>query len=491
MTVTYCKGLSSPIEELNELGYTKFEMFLNSYSKVFYEAACETVNHILNNTEFNKGAWNTYLQNAYQINKRHANSIISFSKGHVDSGKECRSLHIKTLEGQLKSLEEWITKANRKINLAKRFYRRNWTNSKSNCNFPIASDLNTKKTNWHWLKFKLHQKKRRAHLIRQKIAHLKTKPIQVKVPKRQILAVGSKDETLGNQICQWDNNTIRFRVPSCLESKFGTHITSNFGSFHKRDNRIPNDRAKTWHFYFKESRWIVGLQFTPSNIERQSRNRGYGSIGIDLNPNSIGWAYVDCHGNLKHHGQIPMVMGLPKGKQQAHLVDACMQLYTLANTFACPIVCENLDFSNKKTQLREKGKRYARMLSGWAYKKFYDLLNSILSNRGIELIKVNPAYTSVIGLVKYLKQYGLGSDEAAAIAIARRGMRLSERIPNAFQAYLRVNPSKHSWHWWRQLNTLLKESGISSRHEYYAIPNWELLVKQMSEVNFCSSKRKC
>ncbi len=67
------------------------------------------------------------------------------------------------------------------------------------------------------------------------------------------------------------------------------------------------------------------------------------------------------------------------------------------------------------------------MLSGWAYSRFYKLLESILSNRGTYLIKVNPAYTSVIALIKYARQYGLASDEAAAMAIARRGMRLKEK----------------------------------------------------------------
>ncbi len=104
-----------------------------------------------------------------------------------------------------------------------------------------------------------------------------------------------------------------------------------------------------------------------------------------------------------------------------------MQIATLADRFACPVVCEELDFSAKKEQLRERGKKYARMLSGWAYSRFYKLLESILSNRGTYLIKVNPAYTSVIALIKYARQYGLASDEAAAMAIARRGMRLKEK----------------------------------------------------------------
>lgn len=52
------------------------------------------------------------------------------------------------------------------------------------------------------------------------------------------------------------------------------------------------------------------------------------------------------------------------------------------------------------------------MLSGWAYNRFHELLNSILANRGINLLTVNPAYSSLIGLVKYVKMYGLASDEA-------------------------------------------------------------------------------
>ena len=215
-----------------------------------------------------------------------------------------------------------------------------------------------------------------------------------------------------------------------------------------------------------------------------------GSIGIDLNPGSIGWAYVDYDGNLKAHGQIPLQMELPSGKQDAQIVDAILQLVTLATTFSCPIVCEELDFSTKKEQLRERGRKYARMLSGWAYSRFYDLLESILSNRGIYLMKVNPAYTSVIGLVKYARQYGLASDEAAAMAIARRGMRLKENIPGSITAYLSVKDGKHVWSLWNQLNKIFKSrTARMSRHSFYRISNWGLVVKE-PELQSDGTKRK-
>jgi IS605 OrfB family transposase len=455
-------------------------MFLNSFAPIFHQAACETVNHFLSAQEFNKSNWNSHLQVTYGISKRHANGVISFAKGAVDSAKQCRINHIKTLSGKLKSIEKWVNKAEKKLKNASSFYRKkNWQNSKSGCVFPLSCSLQFRDTNWQHLRFQLHNKKRRRHHLTVQIKHLKSAPIRVKVPRCSIFIVGSKDESFGNQVCQWDGSLLRFRVPSCLESRFGKYVHSQIGNFDRNINRLPATGAKTWHYYRKNGKWCIAVQFTPTPVKQVSRPVAYGCIGIDMNPGSIGWAYVDSYGNLKANGQIPLQMGLPKGKQEAQIVDACLQLATLAATYACVVVCEQLDFSAKKEQLRERGRKYARMLSGWAYSRFYELLGSILSNRGIDLMTVNPAYTSVIGLVKYVRMYGLASDDAAAIAIARRGMQLSERLPSALTAYLEVNSSKHVWHWWNKLNTLLKESGISRRHDYYAIPNGESQVNHL------------
>jgi hypothetical protein len=60
--LTYCKGLPTPANELNELGFTDFEMFLEAYAPIFRTASIETVNHLLLNTEFKKSDWNTHLQ---------------------------------------------------------------------------------------------------------------------------------------------------------------------------------------------------------------------------------------------------------------------------------------------------------------------------------------------------------------------------------------------------------------------------------------------
>jgi IS605 OrfB family transposase len=483
MTLTYCQGLSNPVEELNALGFTTFSMFLLDFAKVFHQAACETANHLLTPLEFNKSKWNSYLQQKYKINKRHANGIIVFSQAAVDSAVECKQSHIKTLQGKIKSILKWINQGEKLIKSGQNFYsKKKWQNSKSSCLFPLSCNLKTQRTNWQNLKFNLHNKKRKLFLLENKLKHLELAPVQVTIPKNQLYIVGSKDETLGNQVCQYDGEQIKFRVPECLENKFGKYVYTQIGSFQRGVNRLPQTGAKTWHFYLKNNKWNGAVQFTPTPVTQVSRPVIYGCIGIDLNPGSIGWAYVDCHGNLKRQGKIPLEMGLPKGQQQAQIVKASLELVKLASIYACPIVCEELDFSHKKESLKEKGKKYARMLSGWAYSKFQTLLQSICANRGIELIKVNPAFTSLIGLAKYSRQYGIGSDVSAAIAIARRAMRLTEQIPSALTAYLGVNSKKHVWHSWGKLNTIYKKLRIN-RHLVYSISNWESLVKQASLVS--------
>jgi hypothetical protein len=61
--------------------------------------------------------------------------------------------------------------------------------------------------------------------------------------------------------------------------------------------------------------------------------------------------------------------------------------------------------------------------------------------------------------------------------VARRGMRLSERLPSAINTYLSVNDEKHVWHWW-QLNKLVKQSGMR-RHHFYSVSNWESQVNRI------------
>ena len=92
--------------------------------------------------------------------------------------------------------------------------------------------------------------------------------------------------------------------------------------------------------------------------------------------------------------------------------------------------------------------------------------------KGIEVIEINPAYTSVIGAVNYAQQYGISVHQGAATAIARRGLGFSER-PAVDQAVVPVhngghvtfslpvrNRKKHVWSHWSDIRKkLIAECG--------------------------------
>lgn len=56
----------------------------------------------------------------------------------------------------------------------------------------------------------------------------------------------------------------------------------------------------------------------------------------------------------------------------------------MAADYGCAIAVEQLDFSKKKTSMKEQGVRYSRMLSNFSYAKFLEILSSRTQSFGIE-----------------------------------------------------------------------------------------------------------
>lgn len=127
-----------------------------------------------------------------------------------------------------------------------------------------------------------------------------------------------------------------------------------------------------------------------------------------------------------------------------------------------PIAHEELDFEKKKMTLKEQGVGYARMLSGLGYARFLMLLDRRAYKEGVCVYSENPAYTSVIGKVKFMSRYGLTPHESAGLVIARRVQEYSEwpsSTGDAFSVPGR-NRGKHAWSYWKKV----KESGVCNQH---------------------------
>ncbi len=151
----------------------------------------------------------------------------------------------------------------------------------------------------------------------------------------------------------------------------------------------------------------------------------------------------------------------------------------IAKRLGVPIVSEKLDFSKKKQSLKDwDDPRYARMLASFAYATFDAALASACLRDRVAHRRVNPAYTSIIGRVKFARRYGLSVHDAASLIIARRAMACSERLPRSNDGTVTVptngsvhvtldlpvrNGSRHVWTEWNGLNKEYQKKALAAR----------------------------
>ena len=263
----------------------------------------------------------------------------------------------------------------------------------------------------------------------------------------QFYIIGSKDENNGNVCCtpeiQDDGNiSLRILIPESLrtDSKYFYITDLYFKHGHKQicdainayDDK--NGKAISFRFIKDSKNWQIFVTIHEEIPEISIKDGGY--IGIDLNVGFLAGAVVLKNGNLlnRENGifRIDMDVFRKTSDQSTAIIgDAVKELIEKAKLYNLPICIEDLDFTKKKNTLREKTTKKARYkLSSFAYKKFYAILVSACVKNGIELKKVNPAFTSLIGRNKFMKMYGISVHHAAAICIARRGMDMREELNN-------------------------------------------------------------
>ena len=443
------------------------------------------------------------LKREYQlrfgINARQFNSVHSVLKGKIRSRKECHKLQIKELKSRISDLKKRIKSLTKTLSEA-----------------PDACPIKRKGyTIKQWTRFRIHQKKRRIACLERKLEKLTaTEPSIIFGGRKlwntqfnleengyrnhdewltdwqrhrnsQFFFVGSKDETAGCQICQLSlDGSIKIRVPKSLEIYYGSYVTASGIDFNYGQDDVlaalENEQSLSYRIARKDEKWYLFVTTERPEVPSIAESRN-GAIGVDLNPGVVGWAYCDAEGNLKAKGQFPVnLQDKTSAQTEAILGDVCAQLVTLASTWECPIVVEKLDFSQKKVSMREQGVRYSRMLSNFAYSKFDQMLLSRCDRFGVKLMHRNPAYSSVIGMTKFMSMYGLSSDTAAALVLARRGLRLSERIPSRTARELQVDSSRQVWSHWNAV----KKGMPWSRHSLFTsrVANSESVVKLTVEA---------
>ena len=204
-------------------------------------------------------------------------------------------------------------------------------------------------------------------------------------------------------------------------------------------------------------------------------DRRRGAISVDLNADHLAVAETDASGNYQNGWRVPLATyGKNTNQAEALIGDAVASVVQYAKEVGKPIVIERLDFRQKKSALEGQSRRYSRMLSSFSYGKIKAYFVSRGYRQGVEVKQVNPAYSSVIGRVKFMERYGLTVHQAAALVLARRLLGCSECIPRRWVAPVgngrRVACTvpvrkrvKHVWTYWGAISGQLRPA-LAAQH---------------------------
>jgi IS605 OrfB family transposase len=274
----------------------------------------------------------------------------------------------------------------------------------------------------------------------------------------QFLVLGSKDETAGCLGCVATVNEdqsldLRVRLPEAvlqdpsIERVNGKYVILKgirFAYGHEnvlqalqRSRQSCDDGATKGHGVALTWRIIRGdkhgqpLWYTHVTVDVAAppieTRREAGAVGVDFNQDHLAVAEVDRSGNLASHQRIDTYLSGKSSNQRAAILgDAVKEVVARALAAGKPIVIEKLDFSAKKARLEDVDHRRAAMLSALAYREFDQLIKGACFRAGVEVLEVNPAYTSVIGAINHARIFGISKHQAAAYVIARRGLNMSE-----------------------------------------------------------------
>ena len=280
----------------------------------------------------------------------------------------------------------------------------------------------------------------------------------------EFFVLGSRDETAGCQLCvatvaDDGTLTLRLRLPDCLADQHGKYLTIRGVHFNHGHEQVlaalgsnaeyrryrgeHGDKAArattlgqaiSYRFKRDGRGWRVFATTDMMDVPVVTDQRR-GAIGVDLNADHLAVCETDASGSYFNAFSLPLVTyGKSQHQAEAIIGDAVASVVDYAREVGKPIVIEQLDFRQKKAVLEGESRRYSRMLSSSTYGKIKAYFLYRGYREGVEVHQVNPAFSSVIGRVKFMERYGLSIHQAAALVLARRLLGCSERIPRRWVA---------------------------------------------------------
>jgi IS605 OrfB family transposase len=176
----------------------------------------------------------------------------------------------------------------------------------------------------------------------------------------------------------------------------------------------------------------------PTPEVKYTKENGVIAIDTNASPIHLAIAEVSKTGELLSYQTINLhhLIGLSQNTKDHQEWILAHGIVDLAIQKGKAIAIENL--KKLKKGMRGDGKAELRKrLHQWNAKKFLQKLRRVAMLKGVEVIEVNPAYTSVIGMLKYAPQLNIDKDIAGAYVIGRRALGFKEDMPENYEKLLK------------------------------------------------------
>ena len=403
--------------------------------------------HILRNCpEMSRNDLNKFLQERFSVTTRTASSAIYEVEEMISSALALIPLNIEKLEGKIDSKIKLIEK--KKKEMAK-IHASHKTNTKRLGKlkfhiYNIHNSVNKLKQKIENLERQMNERKPNICLGTKKLARNDMKAFK-RHRDSQINYIGRACEKQGN---------MNFQMQYVKKGNFfAMKVRRDFGKW--KNDRSPERFAYgKCHFKYggKQLKDAMSNNASPVTVSVIRRNERYylfvtvavsyessaivtrkehGVIGIDFNKGFINICETDEKGNIVSIEKIKYPFG-KAGITNAGLADVISKVCEKSIETGKSIVAEDLSFERKKSKAKKAvtptEKERMRMLHSLPYSRYAKILENITFNRRIELIKVNPAYTSRTAEQKFCNQMKLNIHNGAAFVIARKGMGIKDKF---------------------------------------------------------------
>ena len=272
----------------------------------------------------------------------------------------------------------------------------------------------------------------------------------------RITANGSGDEPFGNlTITITPDGQVSVRLPKPLEylanAKRGRYILFGAALFAHRGEewaaRITSGNSVSYTITRRPGRagrYLTAAWSVPSLPYWLGRDdaapdgdvyAGGPVVGVDLNDGHLAVRRLDAHGNPVGAERIDFDITGTSARRDAQVRHAITRLihYTQRHGINT-IAVEDLDFADARASGREtmgrgrRGKRFRRTVAGIPTAVFRQRLAAQTHTADIQLLAVNPAYSSIWGDAHWRKPYeNVTRHQAAATVIGRRAQGFTAR----------------------------------------------------------------